>query len=200
MRGVLQSYFIPLFAWPVTIKVARRGAERDRIAAKGRVRGRSRMQVSIERLSAGFVFITLSYSSFSGRGVSRCAEKGASTFEGPARTGSMEGRADRPGRCRLLPEAMFLIANVASSDDGARSDESVPALRALCGGHSSVRLAHYTGHFSSVHAISQNIHSYRELITKACSIRCRSSRPAVRAQRSTFSRIQRCTSANSGDA
>ena len=33
------------------------------------------------------------------------------------------------------------------------------------------RLAPHTGHSSSFHAISQNIHSYRELITKASSIR-----------------------------
>ena len=38
---------------------------------------------------------------------------------------------------------------------------------------------HYTGHFSSFHAMSQNIHSYRELMMKESSI-CRSaSLPAV---------------------
>lgn len=36
----------------------------------------------------------------------------------------------------------------------------------------------YTGHSSSFHAISQNIHSYRELITKASSMRRFSSFPA----------------------
>ena len=37
----------------------------------------------------------------------------------------------------------------------------------------------YTGHFSSFHAISQNIHSYRELATNDSSIRRFSSLPAV---------------------
>ena len=37
----------------------------------------------------------------------------------------------------------------------------------------------YTGHFSSFHAISQNIHSYRELMTNDSSIRRFSSLPAV---------------------
>ena len=37
----------------------------------------------------------------------------------------------------------------------------------------------YTGHFSSFHAISQNIHSYRELMMKDSSIRRFSSFPAV---------------------
>jgi len=58
----------------------------------------------------------------------------------------------------------------------------------------------YTGHSSSFHAISQNIHSYRELITNTSSIRRFSSLLAVLAHWSTFLRIQRCTSANSGDA
>jgi hypothetical protein len=58
----------------------------------------------------------------------------------------------------------------------------------------------YTGHFSSFHAISQNIHSYRELITNDSSIRRFSSLPAVLAHWSTFLRIQSCTSANSGEA
>lgn len=58
----------------------------------------------------------------------------------------------------------------------------------------------YTGHSSSFHAISQNIHSYRELITNASSILRRSSLPAVFAHRSTFLRIHRWTSANSGEA
>jgi hypothetical protein len=60
--------------------------------------------------------------------------------------------------------------------------------------------ANYTGHSSSFHAISQNIHSYRELITNDSSIRRFSSLPAVLAHRSTFWRIHRCTSANSGEA
>ena len=58
----------------------------------------------------------------------------------------------------------------------------------------------YTGHFSSFHAISQNIHSYRELMTNDSSIRRFSSLPAVLAHWSTFFRIQRWTSANSGEA
>jgi len=62
------------------------------------------------------------------------------------------------------------------------------------------RRAFYTGHFSSFHAISQNIHSYRELITNASSIRRFSSLPAVLAHWSTFFLIQRCTPANSGEA
>ena len=37
----------------------------------------------------------------------------------------------------------------------------------------------YTGHFSSFHAMSQNIHSYRELMMKDSSIRRFSSLPAV---------------------
>ena len=62
------------------------------------------------------------------------------------------------------------------------------------------RLAPHTGHSSSFHAISQNIHSYLELTTNDSSIRRFSSLPAVLAHWSTFLRIQRCTSANSGDA
>ena len=58
----------------------------------------------------------------------------------------------------------------------------------------------HTGQVSSFHAISQNIHSYRELMTNDSSIRRFSSLPAVLAHWSTFLRIQRCTSANSGDA
>lgn len=37
----------------------------------------------------------------------------------------------------------------------------------------------YTGHFSSFHAMSQNIHSYRELMMKESSIRWSASLPAV---------------------
>ena len=37
----------------------------------------------------------------------------------------------------------------------------------------------YTGHFSSFQAISQNIHSYRELMTNESSMRRFSSSPAV---------------------
>ena len=58
----------------------------------------------------------------------------------------------------------------------------------------------HTGQVSSFHAISQNIHSYRELMTNDSSIRRFSSLPAVLAHWSTFLRIQRCTSANSGEA
>ncbi len=58
----------------------------------------------------------------------------------------------------------------------------------------------HTGQVSSFHAISQNIHSYRELMTNDSSIRCFSSLPAVLAHRSTFPRIHSCTSANSGEA
>ena len=58
----------------------------------------------------------------------------------------------------------------------------------------------HTGHSSSFQAISQNIHSYRELITNASSIRFFSADPAFFAHTSTFARIHRCTSANSGDA
>ena len=58
----------------------------------------------------------------------------------------------------------------------------------------------HTGQVSSFQAISQNIHSYRELMTNDSSIRRFSSFPAVLAHWSTFLRIQRCTSANSGDA
>src|SRR6185295_10127973 len=58
----------------------------------------------------------------------------------------------------------------------------------------------HTGHFSSFHAISQNIHSYRELVTNDSSIRRFSSLPAVLAHWSTFLRIHSCTSANSGEA
>ena len=72
----------------------------------------------------------------------------------------------------------------------ASSGESRPALAR----------PNHTGHSSSFHAISQNIHSYCELITNDCSIRRFSSLPAVLAQRSTFLRIHCCTSANSGDA
>jgi len=48
------------------------------------------------------------------------------------------------------------------------------------------RTRRYTGHFSSFHAISQNIHSYRELMTNASSIRRFSSFPAVFTHWSTF--------------
>jgi hypothetical protein len=58
----------------------------------------------------------------------------------------------------------------------------------------------HTGHSSSFQAISQNIHSYRELITNASSIRFFSADPAFFAHASTFARIHRCTSANSGEA
>ncbi len=58
----------------------------------------------------------------------------------------------------------------------------------------------HTGHFSSFQAISQNIHSYFELIRNACSIRFFSSCPAVRAQVSTLARIHSCTASNSGEA
>ena len=58
----------------------------------------------------------------------------------------------------------------------------------------------HTGHFSSFQAISQNIHSYFELIRNACSIRFFSSCPAVLAQVSTLARIHSCTASNSGEA
>ena len=58
----------------------------------------------------------------------------------------------------------------------------------------------HTGHFSSFQAISQNIHSYFELIRNACSIRFFSSCPAVRAQESTLARIHSWTASNSGEA
>src|SRR5947209_10469188 len=58
----------------------------------------------------------------------------------------------------------------------------------------------HTGHDSSFHAISQNIHSYRELMMNACSIRAFSPSLAFFAHASTFSRIHRPTSSNSGEA
>jgi hypothetical protein len=58
----------------------------------------------------------------------------------------------------------------------------------------------HTGHFSSFQAISQNIHSYFELMRNACSMRFFSSCPAVRAQVSTRARIHSCTASNSGEA
>jgi hypothetical protein len=58
----------------------------------------------------------------------------------------------------------------------------------------------HTGHSSSFHAISQNIHSYRELIMNASSIRFFSACPASFTHPFTFARIHLCTSANSGEA
>ena len=89
--------------------------------------------------------------------------------------------------------------------DGLVSDRTRPERStALCGFERreppSPGPPSHTGHFSSFHAISQNIHSYRELMTNDSSIRRFSSLPAVLAHWSTFLRIQRCTSANSGEA
>ena len=58
----------------------------------------------------------------------------------------------------------------------------------------------YTGHDSSFHAISQNIHSYRELMRNTCSSRTFSTSLARFAHASTRPRIHRPTSANSGEA
>src|SRR2546426_1105678 len=60
--------------------------------------------------------------------------------------------------------------------------------------------APHTGHDSSFHAISQNIHSYRELMMNACSMRAFSPSLAFFAHASTRPRIHRPTSANSGEA
>jgi hypothetical protein len=48
-----------------------------------------------------------------------------------------------------------------------------------CLGCSATGPVDYTGHFSSFQAISQNIHSYRELMTNELSMRAFSSSPAV---------------------
>lgn len=58
----------------------------------------------------------------------------------------------------------------------------------------------HTGHFSSFQAISQNIHSYLELMRNACSMRFFSSCPAVRAQVSILARIHSWTASNSCEA
>ena len=88
---------------------------------------------------------------------------------------------------------------------GAKRRRSIERPTALCGFKrseppSAGPLSRHTGHFSSFHAISQNIHSYRELMTNASSMRRFSSFPAVLAHWSTFLRIHCCTSANSGEA
>src|SRR5207244_10745711 len=66
--------------------------------------------------------------------------------------------------------------------------------------HAPNLIQFHTGHDSSFHAISQNIHSYRELMINACSMRAFSPSLAFFAHASTFSRIHRPTSANSGEA
>src|SRR5437016_5191961 len=58
----------------------------------------------------------------------------------------------------------------------------------------------HTGHDSSFHAISQNIHSYRELMINAFSMRTFSPSLAFFAHASTRPRIHRPTSSNSGEA
>src|SRR5437660_2363002 len=58
----------------------------------------------------------------------------------------------------------------------------------------------HTGHDSSFHAISQNIHSYRELLINLCSRRTFSPSVACFAHVSTFPGIHSPTSANSGEA
>ena len=75
-----------------------------------------------------------------------------------------------------------------------------PAGASLVSGRAWASPHPHTGHFSSFQAISQNIHSYCELIKKACSIRFFSSCPAVLAQVSTLARIHSCTASNSGEA
>jgi hypothetical protein len=67
-------------------------------------------------------------------------------------------------------------------------------------GESATGPALHTGHSSSFHAISQNIHSYRELMRNASCIRFFSASPASWAHRSTLARIHSCTWANSGEA
>lgn len=62
-----------------------------------------------------------------------------------------------------------------------------------------VSVTRQTGHRSSRHAMSQNIHSYRELIRKASIIRAFSAVPASLASLSTRARIHWVTSANAGD-
>src|SRR5437016_11491841 len=75
-------------------------------------------------------------------------------------------------------------------------EQRVPPPMAEEGG----RVGFHTGHDSSFHAISQNIHSYRELLMNACSRRTFSPSVACFAHISTFPRIHSPTSANSGDA
>jgi hypothetical protein len=101
-----------------------------------------------------------------------------------------------------LPES-GLCDLTGGADLGARPPAAGSLHRAGCeDGRAGQRQdpSVHTGQVSSFHAISQNIHSYRELITNASSIRRFSSLPADLAHWSTFFLIQRCTSANSGEA
>ena len=77
---------------------------------------------------------------------------------------------------------------------------AVEAQRLSRTGHSIRTFPSHTGHTSSFQAISQNIHSYLELMRKAASKRSRSLSVTDFAHASTFRRIQRPTSANSGEA
>lgn len=144
----------------------------------------------------------LSFSlSLCGRCLIEACRRGSSTFERLAgyrlRGNGVSGDA---GVVCCPTRRSYSAENVASSGAKAVPAKSTPVCRELSKRTSAPCLARYTGHCSSVHAISQNIHSYRELITNASSMRRRSSAPAVSAHRSTFSRIQRWTSENSGEA
>src|SRR5205807_4564887 len=82
-----------------------------------------------------------------------------------------------PGRSR---RAYSRVRGAAT----AKGSEHVRVMR-----RQDPRLNSYTGHDSSFHAISQNIHSYRELMMNACSIRAFSPSLACFAHISTFPRI-----------
>jgi hypothetical protein len=100
------------------------------------------------------------------------------------------------GRCSLSQggDCVSLTARVHR----AHSDRARCASKGTCSHVPALRP--HTGHSSSFHAISQNIHSYRELIMNASSIRFFSACPASFTHPSTFARIHLCTSANSGEA
>jgi hypothetical protein len=125
---------------------------------------------------------------------------------GEALQGAQKGRSARPQQAKRGRRTLRYVEPLSEVRTPLADFFSTLAERstALCGCERreppSSGLPSYTGHFSSFHAISQNIHSYRELMMNDSSIRRFSSFPAVLAHWSTFLRIHCWTSANSGEA
>src|SRR3989442_5753185 len=92
-----------------------------------------------------------------------------------------EESATRQPRLRLLRLRLAMTINAARRQDPHR-------------------IEFHTDHDSSFHAISQNIHSYRELMMNACSMRAFSPSLAFFDHASHRPRSHRPTSATSGEA
>lgn len=137
------------------------------------------------------------FSKVAGDGLARFSERPSECRWSPV----LLSRNGRRSRCRGLFEAAFALRDAASSTDKRR--RSLERSTVLWGFERREPAACgdvYTGHCSSFHAISQNIHSYRELITNASSILRFSAAPASFTHRSTLARIHSWTAANSGEA